>query len=105
MDPALLYAAALLGTILVETGLARVLAPGAWKRLRVDTPLLNLLSHPLLTLVVWNGVLSLPAAEIGVILLETIGYRVLTRLSWPQAFGLSVVLNGVTWLTGILLFA
>ena len=58
MDPALQYAAALLGTIAIETALARVLAPGAWKRLRVDTPLLNLLSHPLLTLVVWNGVLS-----------------------------------------------
>ena len=105
MDPALQYTAALLGTIAIETALARVLAPGAWKRLRVDTPLLNLLSHPLLTLVVWNGVLSVPAAEIGVILLEAVGYRVLTRLTWKRALGLSVVLNGVTWLIGILLFA
>ena len=105
MEAALPYAAALLGTIAIETGLARVLAPGDWQRLRLDTPLLNLLSHPLLTLVVWNGVLSVPTAELGVILLETVGYRVLTRLAWPRAIGLAVVLNGVTWGVGVLLFA
>ena len=82
-----------------------MLAPGAWKQLRIDTPLLNLLSHPLLTWVVWRGVLSVPAAEVGVIMLEAVGYRLLTRLSWPQAVGLSIVLNGVTWLVGLLLFS
>lgn len=105
MDLALHYAAALLGTIAIETALARLLAPGAWGRLRIDTPLLNLLSHPLLTWVVWRGVLSVPAAEIGVMALEAVGYRLLTRLSWSRAVGLPVVLNGVTWLVGILLFS
>lgn len=103
MPPALTYAAALGGTILIETALARLLAPRAWKRLRVDVPLLNLLSHPLLTLVVWHGVLPVTGAELGVIALEAVGYRVLTRLTWPRAAGLSIVLNGVTWLTGLLI--
>ena len=100
----LVYALALLATIVIETGLARVLLPRAWDRLRVDVPLLNLLSHPLLTWALWRDAVSIPTGEVLVMALEAVGYRVLTRLPWPVAILLSLVLNAVTWALGALIF-
>ncbi len=99
------YALALLATIVLETGLARVLLPRAWDRLRVDVPLLNLLSHPLFTWAVWRNAISIPTGEALVMILEAIGYRVLTRLPWSVAILLSLALNAVTWALGALLFS
>ena len=103
MTPPLTYAAALLATIGIETALARLLLPGAWARLRLDVPLLNLLTHPVLTWAVWRGVLPLALGEVLVMVAEAIGYRLLTRLTWRQAVLLSVALNAVTWGAGLLL--
>ena len=49
------YALALVATIVLETAIARVLVPRAWPRLRVDVPLLNLLTHPLFTWAAWSA--------------------------------------------------
>ena len=75
-------------------------------RLVVGTALfLNLFTHPLATMMTWNRGWMFGEIELVVLLIETLGYRIVARQSWPRAFGLALVANLVTALLAIALFA
>lgn len=105
MDYALRYTTALLLTVLIELGVARILRPRAWRRLLVDVPLVNLVSHPLLTLAVRHLHLPLPVGEVGVVVLEGLLYRSVTGLPARWAWTLSIVANFTSWFVGVLVLA
>lgn len=97
---------ALIVTILVETGLALVLqhvrlveVPGG--RLRVDVPLINLLTHPIASLVARNSLVPFALIELAVVVVELIAYRAVTRLSWTEAAILALTTNGATILLSL----
>ena len=96
------YALTLVITVVVETGLAGLLRPRAWRRVRVDVPLMNLLTHPLLHVGLDHG-LPLGLGELLVMAVEGVVYRKVTGLSLGWAFALAVGLNAITWFLGLLL--
>lgn len=97
------YALALVLTIVIETGLAGLLRRRAWRRLRVDVPLMNLLTHPLLHLGFARG-LPLGLGELLVMAVESAIYRKVTGLSLGWALLLGIGLNAITWGLGVVLF-
>ncbi len=90
-------------TIAVETALACLLLPRERRRLRIDTPLINLATHPLASLAVLSLGASFVLVEGAVIVAEFVAYRLVTRLPPSQAALLALVLNGVTILLSFLL--
>ena len=98
--------ATLILTIVVETGLALLIARSPLvrvpaKRLWIDTPLINLASHPIATLLFRSGIVSFATAEWMVFAVEVVLYRTVTRASWAQAIVLSAILNGATVLLAL----
>lgn len=100
----MLYLAQLLLTIVIESGGALLLRRFAGGRsLFPDVILLNLFSHPLAHLLYDARILDFAGVELLVILVEALGYRLVTRLSWGRAIFFSVVLNGLTVAASFLL--
>jgi hypothetical protein len=97
------YTLALGITIVVETGLACLLQRKQAKRLVLDVPLMNLVTHPLLHLAMSFGLL-LPVGELLVMGAEAIMYRTVTRLSLVTSLTLAILLNTLTWLLGYVIF-
>ncbi len=93
------YGLALTLTIVVETVLACALRRRDARRLAVDVPLMNLITHPLLHLGMSFGLL-VPLGELLVMAVEAVIYRTVTRLSLSWAIWLSVGLNALTWFLG-----
>ena len=96
MDPSERWLLALGLTVAVETALALVLGGAARRRLLVDTPLLNLFTHPVATLAHQRLGVPFLAVEVAVVCVEAVGYALVTRLPWRRAVALSAVLNAVT---------
>jgi hypothetical protein len=100
------YLLRLLLTVLVEAVLAAALArPGKRWRLVHDACLFNLVTHPAAT--IGQAVVGLPflVVEMLVFGLEGVGYHTVTGLGWRRALLVSLVLNGVTTVVGVSLFA
>lgn len=105
--------AAFVVTLALEAPAAFLLARlvGADRRLSAAAATLgSALTHPF----VWFGVMSLtpriggwatPLAEAGAILAETCVYRAFASPRWSAALVLSVVVNGLSWGLGALLYA
>ena len=96
------YAVALVITVVVETALACLIRRDQIQRLRVDVPLMNLLTHPMLHLGVLYG-LSIPVGEVLVMAVEAMIYRRVTGLSWAWSLGFGIGLNAITWGLGYVL--
>lgn len=93
------YVFALAITIVVETLLACLLRWRLRKRLVLDVPLMNLLTHSLLH--VGLGLrLPIASGEILVMAIEAGIYRGVTGLSLAWSLGLAVGLNALTWMLG-----
>jgi hypothetical protein len=102
--PLALYLPPLLLTLASEVPLAAALSTRALRaRTATDALLLNLCTNPPtvfshLSLVAvgvpWQG--SFALVEIVVLLTESLGYRLVTRLPWSRAFVLAAVCNGVS---------
>jgi hypothetical protein len=86
-------------TIVVETVLACALRPRNARRLAVDVPLMNLVTHPLLHLGMGFGLL-VPIGELLVMAVEAAIYRKVTGLSLRWSIWLSLGLNALTWFLG-----
>jgi hypothetical protein len=90
-------------TLLVEVPLAALLAATRpRRRAAVDAALLNLVTHPLAYAAVRRGLAPFAAVELLVAGAESVGYRIVTRLSWPRALAVSLVCNlasgALSWL-------
>jgi hypothetical protein len=105
MDWEFRYALALGITIVVETILACILRPKQARRLAVDVPLMNLVTHPLLHIGLRFGLLE-PIGELLVMIVEACVYRRVTGLSLAWSILLAVLLNMLTWILGyVIVFA
>ncbi|MDJ0522311.1 MAG: hypothetical protein QNJ90_09590 [Planctomycetota bacterium] len=98
------YLLALVLTVLVETLLAMLIRPRQRRRLLVDVPLMNLVTHPLLALGRSAG-LELLTGELLVMFVEGAVYRGVTRLNLAWSIILAFGLNLLTWIGGEFLFA
>ncbi|MFT7620195.1 MAG: RsiW-degrading membrane proteinase PrsW (M82 family) [Planctomycetota bacterium] len=83
-------------TVLVELLVALVVSklakvPMPWSELLI----LNLITHPLAFVLMANNA-EFAVVEIGVIVVEVVGYRLAGRLTWPQALSLGVLCNLVS---------
>ena len=105
MDTAwVLYLVALVLTIVIETGLACFMRRDRIRRLLVDVPLMNLVTHPLLHVGLDLG-MPLVAGELLVMAAEAVVYRKVTRLSLAWSIGMAVACNLVTWLLGYVMWS
>lgn len=86
-------------TLIIEVQLAMALSPsGMRRRVALDATLLNLFTHPFLTVALRLGLLTWGPGEMVVWLAELVGYRLVTGLGWRRALLVSSVCNGVTML-------
>lgn len=88
-------------TIVIETGVALLFCLNPpfrpyRKRLQVDVPLTNLMTHPIATLAILYWGLPFMEVELVVVVVELLAYRIVTRLPWGYAVSLSFVANGIT---------
>lgn len=102
MIPFLNYLPLLALTILVEAAIAWQLSKRSTDVLR-DLVLLNLVTHPIGTLLVGDHVPWIQV-EAMIIVVEALGYRWVTRFSWWSAVQLSVACNVVTAAIGFFFF-
>ena len=99
-DPYLLWLAATLGVeavaVLAAVG-CRLIASGVgapWMLAAVVS--MNLLTHPLAAMASAVGDWSWLPIEMAVVAAEAMAFRVLARVAWPAAWGLSAAANCLT---------
>lgn len=91
------YPAALALTLGLELLLVGLLVARASRtEALVACTAVNLLSHPTAAWLLVQG-LDLELLEVGVLLVETVGYRLALGSRWGRAAGLALATNGVTW--------
>ncbi|MDA1263470.1 MAG: hypothetical protein O2816_00155 [Planctomycetota bacterium] len=97
---------ALLGlTVLTELVIAAVFAPRERRSsFLLVCVLVNAITHPLaFALHGASAVGSMAAIEVGVILLEALGYRLAAKASPARALTVATIANGVTWMLSFLI--
>jgi hypothetical protein len=91
-------------TLLVEVLLIALMSPKESRRAYLRAALLlNLFTHPLANLAFWSWPALFIEIELGVLLLETLGYSLVLGLRVPRALFLAVVANGATVAASLLL--
>lgn len=90
-------------TLVLEMPLAVYGYRKEWKAVFITCFLLNLFTWPLLHYFLLSTEWSLPLLEIGVLLVEMIGYRLIMRGSWLRAFLVSLAANGLSYGLGIII--
>jgi hypothetical protein len=97
------YVPSLVLTLAIESTVIQTLARKTERPyLRLDTLLLNLLTHPLANLAYHQYEQNFFVVEGGVFLVEAIGFCLISGIEWKRAAGLSLVANLIT---GALSFA
>lgn len=74
-----------------------------WKEVTVPFLLLNLFTWPLLHFLLLTTDFTLAVMELGVALVELVGYKLLLNSSWLKSFMASFVANGISYGVGILI--
>jgi len=94
---ALLYAGTLLATLAVESAVAAASAvPGGRARAALALACLNLVSHPSATLLVGDGILGWPAAELSVLVFEALALRALLDVPLRRTFVVVFLANAAS---------
>lgn len=75
-----------------------------WKEALVIGFLLNLLTWPILVLLMWHTKLNLNLLEIGVALVESTGYWVFFKRPLWHCFVAGIIINGISYGLGVWLF-
>ena len=97
-------------TLLIEGVAAYLLAPqfkvNSW-RAAAAALIGSAISHPVLwpsafALFPYLGALTVPTLELGVVLFESVAYRLIATKSWRTALILSAIINFLSWLGGFL---
>lgn len=100
------YLPLLLATVVLETmvvaGLTR---RGNRGRAIAICVALNCVTHPIFTLLAWNGLLGFPTGEVFVTAFEAIGYASLVPTTMPRAVGLAIATNLLSACLGFVLSA
>lgn len=74
-----------------------------WRKILLTCFLLNLFTWPLLHYLLLTTSFSITWMEIGVALVEMIGYKFLLKSSWTRSFLAAFVANGVSYGLGLLI--
>jgi len=90
-------------TLLIELPLVLLFFYKEWKAALLIGFLLNLFTWPLLHIFLLNTGININILEVGVTLTEAVGYRLLVLCHWKKAFLVSVIANGASYGTGVLL--
>lgn len=94
---ALLYSGTLLATLAVEGTIAAASAArGSRTHAALALVFLNLVSHPIATLLVGDGILGWPAAELSVLLFETLALRSLLEVPLRRTFVVVFLANAAS---------
>jgi len=100
------YLPTLLLTLLLEGAVVMALARRSERALTLEVCLaLNLLTHPLASLLAWHWQPDVLLLEVPVVLGEWLGYAQVLRCTLAHALLLSVAANAASWLAGVLLWA
>lgn len=90
-------------TILMELPITIIAYSKEWQKMLLVGFLLNLFSWPLLTLLYFQTDIHLLLLELGVVLVEAIGFRLFFNGSFLKAFLVSLLANSVSLFVGVLL--
>ncbi len=100
-------------TYAIEAGVAAALAPAFGRAVLMCAAAAiagSTVTHPILWAVFYDvqaafGPLSTPVLEAGVIVAETVAYRVLATPRWDEAALFSVLANAASWWIGELIYS
>src|SRR2546423_14739769 len=89
-------------TLIIELPLVVLFFKNERKRAFVAGLLLNLFTWPLLHLFIFESHININLLEIGVAILEGLGYYFLLKCRWEKAFLVSFFVNALSYATGVL---
>ena len=90
-------------TLLMELPILIVCYINEWKKILVIGILLNLFTWPLLTLLYFYTDIHLLFLELGVLIIEAIGFRIFLNTSLKKSFLVSFLANGLSLLIAVIL--
>ena len=90
-------------TLLLELPIVCWFFKPQWKYALLIGGLLNLFSWPLLHWFIYTTNLPIFILEIGVVLVEAIGFRIFLTGSYKKALGVSLLANGFSYGVGLLI--
>jgi len=100
------YLPTLLLTLLLEAAVVAAIARRGERALVVRVCLaLNLLTHPLATLLRWQWQPEVLATEALVVFCEWLGYAQILRCTLPRALWFATAANAVSWFAGVVWWA
>lgn len=82
---------------MIEVPIAAVWLRREWKFALTISALLTLFTWPILELLIGYTNWSIPAMEIGIVIVEGIGYRLFFDRSWLSCMALSLIANGMSY--------
>ncbi|MBP9215017.1 MAG: hypothetical protein KBF36_10700 [Chitinophagaceae bacterium] len=94
-----------IGTLLIELPIVLLLLKGTSKEKLLIAFLLNLFTWPLLQVIYANYLISIYVLEIGVFILEGIGYWLFFKQnnSWLKCMLIALIANAVSYGVGLLI--
>ena len=90
-------------TLLIELPIVVLFFRKEWKFALLAGFLLNLFTWPLLQILLANTALNVNLLEVGVAIIEGVGYWLLMKCSFKKAMALGFLANGVSYGIGLLL--
>lgn len=90
-------------TIIIELPLLLLFFKEQWKLALLTGLFLNFFTWPLLHFFVYTTSINVNMLELGVALIEAVGYRIFLQTGWKKALGVSFLLNGLSYGIGLLI--
>lgn len=90
-------------TLVIELPVVIYFFKKDWRNALVPFFLINLFTWPLLHFLLISSAININILEAGIAITESIGYRLLTNISWKHCFLTGVIANGLSYGIGILI--
>ncbi len=90
-------------TLILELPIVLLFFKRQWKFVLIIGLLLNLLSWPLLHIMLYHTSIDVNILEIAVAIVEGFGYMIFMQCSWKKAFGVSFLVNAFSYGVGLIL--
>ena len=89
-------------TLILELPVVLLFFKKQWKYALLIGFLLNLLTWPSLHLLLEYTIIDINILEIGVVVTEGLGYCIYMGCKWQKGFGISFLVNGLSYGAGLL---
>ncbi|MBS1730954.1 MAG: hypothetical protein JSS67_09300 [Bacteroidetes bacterium] len=90
-------------TLLAELPIVILAYFHEWRKVIIVDILLNLFTWPLLTLLYFKTDIHLIILELGVFIVEAVGFQIYFKGTWKKAFFISFLANGLSLLLAVFL--